>query len=178
LTLVEMLIALALLGFVLLGITPLFMASVKSNYAGNEYTSLNMLARDRLEQLMNLPFNDDQLKPAVHVNDLPTRLPDPSTGLPPASGGVPNPFRICYQVFQYQDPTTVAPGGSFSMSGGIPITPVPGGQKFDYKRIDVTVTSGTGQLGIGTRMSRVSGILSNPFPETNLSQADLGGSCP
>ena len=58
LTLVEMLIAVALLGIVLLGIAPLFIASVRSNYAANEYTSIHNLARDRLEQLMNLPFTD------------------------------------------------------------------------------------------------------------------------
>src|SRR5713101_2789254 len=84
LTLVELLIALALLGFVLLGVVPLFVASVKSNYSAGEYTSLNMLARDRLEQLMNLTFSDSQLSPGVHPNDLPASLPDPATGLPPA----------------------------------------------------------------------------------------------
>jgi type II secretory pathway pseudopilin PulG len=179
LTLVELLIALALLGFVLLGITPLFMASVKSNYAGNEYTSINMLARDRLEQLMNLPFNDAQLQPGKHPNDLPTTLPDPTTGLPPAPGpgAVKNPFSVCYQVFQLQIPSadlaTVAQGAPFT-----PISISAAGQIFQYKRIDITVTSSTGQIGIGTRMTRVSGVVSNPFPATNLSQVDLGGSCP
>jgi hypothetical protein len=173
LTVIEMLLALALLAFVLLGITPLFMASVKSNYAGNEYTSINILARDRLEQLMNLPFNDGQLTPGKHVNDLPGALPDPITGVPPASGGVLNPFKVCYQVFQFRIPTVVAPNASFT-----PILVAGAGELFSYKRIDVTVTSSTGQLGIGTRQSRVSGILSNPFPETSTSGADLGGSCP
>ena len=172
-TLIELLVALALLAFVLLGITPLFMASVKSNFAGNEYTSINMLARDRLEQLMNLPFNDAQLQPGKHGNDLPGALPDPNTGLPPASGGVRNPFNVCYLVFQYQIPTIVATNASFTP---IPITAA--GSRFDYRRIEVTVTSATGGIGIGTRMARVSGVLSNPFPETNLSLADPGGSCP
>lgn len=174
LTLVELLIALALLGFVLLGITPLFMASVKSNFAGNEYTSINMLARDRLEQLMNLPFNDDQLRPGKHGNDLPGTLPDPNTGLP-ATGvhAVRNPFNVCYLVFQYQIPTIVATNASFTP---IPITAA--GSRFDYRRIEVTVTSATGGIGIGTRMARVSGVLSNPFPVTNVSLADPGGSCP
>jgi hypothetical protein len=113
LTLIEMLLALALLAFVLLGITPLFMASVKSNYSGNEYTSINVLARDRLEQLMNLPFDDAQLTPGVHVNDLPATLPDPNTGVPPASGGIRNPFTVCYQVLQFRTPTGVPAGTSF-----------------------------------------------------------------
>ena len=60
-----MLLAVALLGFVLLGITPLFVASVKSNYSANEYTSINMLARDRLERLMNMPFDSGISRPAI-----------------------------------------------------------------------------------------------------------------
>src|SRR5207344_1678290 len=97
-TLVELLIALALLGFILLGIAPLFIASVKSNYSANEYTSIHNLARDRLEQLMNLPFDDAQLGVGIHPNDLPPVLPDPATGVPPASGGILNPFTLTYQV--------------------------------------------------------------------------------
>jgi hypothetical protein len=173
LTLVELLIALALLGFVLLGITPLFIASVKSNYAGNEYTSINMLARDRLEQLMNLPFQDEQLNPGKHDNDLPALLPDPRTGLPPAPGpeAVRNPFRICYQVFQFQIPA----GDVGTVAKDAPFTPIAvpaGGQVFQYKRIDVTVTSGSGPLGIGTRKGRVSSVVSNPAPESVRSLVD------
>ncbi len=176
LTLIELLLALALLAFVLLAITPLFMASVKSNFSGNEYTTIHMLARDRLEQLMSLPFDNGQLSPGAHGNDLPPTLPDPQTGLP---GTVPNPFTVCYQVFQFQDPLGVPNGGSFSMSAGNAITPVTiAGQVFQYKRVDVTVSSSTGSLGIGTRKARVSGVLSNPAPATSLSVTDPGSSCP
>jgi len=165
LTIVEMLLALALLAFVLLGITPLFMASVKSNYSGNEYTSINVLARDRLEQLMNLPFDDGQLAPGIHGNDLPATLPD----------GVRNPFAVCYQVFQFQIPTGIAANASF-----VPVPVTTAGNTLSYKRIDVTVKASAGQLGpaIGIRQSRVSGILSNPFPENPISGNDPGGSCP
>jgi Tfp pilus assembly protein PilV len=62
-TLVELLIATFLLALILLAIAPLFITSVKSNYAANEYTSIHNIARDRLEQLMSLPFNDAQLAP-------------------------------------------------------------------------------------------------------------------
>jgi len=84
LTLIEMLISMALLGFILLGIAPLFIASVRSNYSGYEYTSIHNLARDRLEQLMNLPFTDAQLASGTFPNDLPPTLPDPQTGVPPS----------------------------------------------------------------------------------------------
>ena len=171
LTLVELLIALALLGFVLLGIAPLFIASMKSNYSANEYTSINILARDRLEQLMNLPFNDAQLTPGVKINDQPPKLPDPTTGVPPASGGVDNPFRVTYQVLQYQIPSadTVPNGAAFT-----PIRVTIAGQTYQYKRIDVTVISTTGTLGIGSRVARVSGFLHNPAPNdpANVSVAD------
>ena len=61
---------------ILLAIAPLFITSVKSNYAANEYTSIHNIARDRLEQLMSLPFNDAQLNAAnsPFSNDLPTNL--------------------------------------------------------------------------------------------------------
>ncbi len=163
LTLVEMIIAIAILGFILLGIAPLFVASVKSNYSASEYTSINVIARDRLEQLMNLPFLDPELTPGVKVNDLPPTLPDPKTGLPPASGGVRNPFQITYQVIQYQIPAadvaTVPNGNPF-----VPTRVTVAGQPYQYKRVDVTVTAGTGPLGIGARSARVSGFLASPAP--------------
>ena len=177
LTLVELLVALALLGFMLLAITPLFIASVKSNYAGNEYTSIHVLARDRLEQLLNVPFSDAQLAPGRHDNDLSPALPDSRTGLPPARGGVRNPFSVCYRVFQFQIP----PGDLVTVPANTPFMPIlvtAGIKAVHYKRIDVTVVSGTGALGIGARWTRVSGLISNPAPETILSTADPGGTCP
>jgi prepilin-type N-terminal cleavage/methylation domain-containing protein len=182
LTLVELLIALALLGFVMLGIAPLFIASVKSNYSANEYTSIHMLARDRLEQLMNRPFLDAELAPGIYANDQPAVLPDPLTEIPPAVNGVANPLQITYQVLEYQvaalDTGTTPVNAPFA-----PTRVTAAGQIFQYKRIDVTVTSGTGPLGIGARVARVSGLISNPAPTlpANFSVADgcaIGGAAP
>jgi prepilin-type N-terminal cleavage/methylation domain-containing protein len=173
LTMVEMLIAIALLGFMLLGVLPLFLGSVQSNFSANEYTSIHNLCRDRLEQLLNLPWNDVQLTPGVHPNDLPPVLPDPATGIPPAVGGVLNPFTLTYQVRQYQVPNTagVPNGAAFT-----PTRIIIAGQVYHYKRIDVTVQSSTGPLGIGARVARVSGIVMNPNPAlaANLSVVDPG----
>lgn len=169
-TLVELLIAIALLGFIFLGIAPLFIGSVKSNYSANEYTSLNNLGRDRLEQLMTLPFNDPQLAPGDHtVNDLPATLPDPRTGVPPSN--VPNPFRRTYRVRQFAIPAsgTVAEGAAFA---GTRVTAA--GLVYHYKRIDVTVETALPHLGFGLRAARVSGMRANPTPATNLSVADPG----
>ena len=152
-TLIELLVALALLAFVLLGITPLFMASVKSNFSANEYTSIHVLARDRLEQLMNLPFTDDQLAPGEHCVSLPAKLPN----------GALNPFTITYSVTQLRIPpaASVATNASF-----VPTPATDATLPYQYKQIDVTVRSGTGPLGIGTRATMVSGCLANPSPET------------
>lgn len=171
LTMIEMLIALALMGFMLLGVLPLFLGSVQSNFSASEYTSIHNLCRDRLEQLLNIPWNDTQLDPGVHPNDLPPVLPDPATGIPPAVGGVVNPFTLSYQVRQYQVPNTagVPNGGAFT-----PTRITLAGQIFHYKRIDVTVQSATGPLGIGARVARISGIVMNPNPGLNLSLVDPG----
>lgn len=167
-TLVELLIAIALLGFILLGTASLFIASVKSNYSANEYTSLNNLARDRLEQLMSLPFDDPQLSPGNHaVNDLSATLPDPRTGTPPSS--VPNPFRRTYRVRQYAIPAS----GSVPEGSAFTSTRVTGtGQLYHYKRIDVTVDTVVPHLGFGVRAARVSGIRANPTPDANRSLLD------
>jgi Tfp pilus assembly protein PilV len=160
LTLVELLISMALLGFVLLGIAPLFIASVKSNYSGNEYTSIHNLARDRLEQLMNLPFTDVQLNQGSFGNDLPPTLPDPVTGVPPSQ--IKNPLVRTYAVQNFTSTAPLASGDPYTLST------VGSGNPCQFKRIDVTVTSsnsGTG-IGAGQRTARVSGFVRNPSPVT------------
>jgi prepilin-type N-terminal cleavage/methylation domain-containing protein len=161
LTLIEMLIAVALLGIILLGIAPLFIASVRSNYAGNEYTSIHNLARDRLEQLMNLPVADPQLTVGTHGNDLPPFLPNPATGTLPST--IINPLQRSYTVAHYTS-TGGASGTAYTL------TDVGAGVPYQFKRIDVTVTStsgGTG-LGIGQRTAQVTGFLRNPDPLNNV----------
>jgi prepilin-type N-terminal cleavage/methylation domain-containing protein len=177
LTLVELLIAVALLGFVLLGIAPLFIASVKSNYSANEYTSIHILGRDRLEQVMNLTFDDPQLSVGFHVKDQAAFLPDPAN--PSLLSTVRNPFAVTYQVTQWDIPPMAGPG---SPGSGVAFTPtrvVAANQAFQYKRIDVEVRAGSGPLGIGARVSRVSGVLNNPAIG-NLSVVDpcAGGAPP
>lgn len=168
-TLIELLVAVALLGFILLGIAPLFIASVKSNYSANEYTSLNNLARDRLELLMTLPFNDPQLSPGRHdVNDLPATMPDPQTGVPPSD--VMNPLRRAYWVRQFAIP---ASGIIPANDPFVAILVTGPGLTYHYKRIDVTVETTLPHLGLGNRAARVSGIVANPSPDVNLSLEDL-----
>ena len=180
LTLVELLIAVALLGFVLLGIAPLFIASVKSNYSANEYTSIHILARDRLEQVMNLTFDDPLLSVGFHVKDQAAFLPDPTN--PSLLSTVRNPFAVTYQVTQWAIPPMTGPSPPAPANGApfIPIRVPVANQPFAYKRIDVEVRAGSGPLGIGARVSRVSGVLNNPTIGTDLSAADpcAGGTPP
>jgi prepilin-type N-terminal cleavage/methylation domain-containing protein len=157
-TLVELLIAVALLGIVLLGIAPLFLASVRSNYSAFEYTSIHNLARDRLEQLMNLPFDNQQLTAGAYVNDLPTTLPDPVTGIPPSN--VKNPLQRTYTVDNFTSAPPLAPGDNYILNAAA------AGSPCEFKHIVVTVssTSGGTNLGIGARRAAVSGFIRNPVP--------------
>jgi len=177
LTLIELIVAVALFGIVVLGIVPLFLGSVKSNYSANEYTSVNMLARDRLEQLMNLPFQDPKLNPGIYANDLPAQLPDPTN--PTLLSTIPSPFRLTYQVTQWQIPD--AGGTPLTIGANQPFTPtriVVAANPYGYKRIDVTVTSNTNTLGMGSRMARVSGLLNNPAPVNGVADcAQPGAVC-
>jgi prepilin-type N-terminal cleavage/methylation domain-containing protein len=163
LTLVELLIATVLLALILLAIAPLFIMSVKSNYSANEYTSIHNLSRDRLEQLMNLPFNDVQLSPGPHnTSDLPPNLPDPVTGLP-ALTAPRNTLSRTYNVHLFTSTAPVTTGDPYTL------TEVFGsGTAYDFKLIDVTVTSSSfntlSGLGIGARTAQVSGIIRNLSP--------------
>jgi len=171
LSLVELIAAVALFGIIVLGVVPLFLGSVKSNYSANEYTSIQMIARDRLEQLMSLPFGSAQLNPGVRVSDVPAFFPDPTN--PTKASTIRNPFSMTYQVTQWQVPS--AGGSPLVVASGAPFTPTritAAGNPYQYKRIDVTVQSATGPLGIGTRMARVSGIVNNMGPGANISVAD------
>lgn len=167
-TLVELLIATALLAFILIAIAPLFIMSVKSNYSANEYTSIHNIARDKLEQLMSLPFYSPQLAgnwPAGTTSDLPTTLPDPLTGKPSATSPR-NTLVMTYTVQLFTD-SPPATGAKWIFN------PVGNTAPYDFKRVDVTVSSVTGPLtgimstmGIGSRTARVSGFIRNPTPGT------------
>lgn len=166
-TLVEVLVAGALLAGALLAVFPLFLSSRKSNAAAAAYSQANGLAREGLEHRMSLPFDDPRLAAGDHpANDLPSARRDPVTGLPSA---VPNPFRRSYRVRQFSlpDPATVPRGGPFR-----PLRVRQAGMRFDYKRVDVTVERVVAAPELGNPAARVSAILANPAPEEILSTAD------
>jgi prepilin-type N-terminal cleavage/methylation domain-containing protein len=76
-TLIEVLVALAILSLVMLSVIGLFTQSMVLTSSGMDYTMVNNLARDRLEGLMSVPFNGatltvlDQAGTAYSTSDLP-----------------------------------------------------------------------------------------------------------
>lgn len=56
-TLVELLVAMAILGVVILSVIGLFTQSISLNSSGMDYTRVNDLARSRVEELVSLPFD-------------------------------------------------------------------------------------------------------------------------
>ena len=132
-TLVEVLIALMILGLALLALAPLFSAAVRTNASSNQLTNANTLAREKLEELSGYPRNDPRLTvtdnhnsavptgvtiPGASVsestwcdNDLPLWY-EPSSGATsraatsPGSGWFSYPYRRTYTVEQYADDLT------------------------------------------------------------------------
>ena len=60
-SLIEVLIAAALLLFIALGVLPLFTRAMIDNNSGSESTQVANMARSRLEELYQLPFNSAEM---------------------------------------------------------------------------------------------------------------------
>jgi len=74
-SLIEVLVAVAILGFIALGIAGLFSQSVLTNASGYDYAQLASEGRRALETLKSLPYNDAALDPTGGTPvDLTTRL--------------------------------------------------------------------------------------------------------
>jgi prepilin-type N-terminal cleavage/methylation domain-containing protein len=62
-TLIELMIALAILAFGMLAAATMQYSAIRNNTKGNIYTQANMLAKAKLEYLKNLDINDPELVP-------------------------------------------------------------------------------------------------------------------
>ena len=130
LTLIEVVISLSLLSFVVISIAPLFTGSVRTNASASQLTSVDTLAREKLEELNGYPRGDERLAVpdganaavptgvttagagsvvAVNTfcdNDLPAWF-NPSTGetskntTSPGKGWHPYPYSRTYTVEQF-----------------------------------------------------------------------------
>jgi prepilin-type N-terminal cleavage/methylation domain-containing protein len=60
-TLVEVVVALLLTALAMLAIAPLFVGGLKNNAVGWDYSSLNELAKKKIEELLQVGFNDPRV---------------------------------------------------------------------------------------------------------------------
>ncbi len=133
-TIIEVPVALTMLGFGLLAMAPVFTGAVRTNASANQLTNANTLAREKMEELIGFPSTDprlailDQKNAAgpdttstgtgsiVGVNDyckndLP-RWHKPSTGATssastsPGIGWFSYPYTRTYTVEQYREDLT------------------------------------------------------------------------
>jgi prepilin-type N-terminal cleavage/methylation domain-containing protein len=80
-TLVEVLIALTILAFALLGLMPLFAGAVRTTASANQLSNANTLAREKLEELTGYPRGDQRLTVATGNNAaVPTGVTTTGTG--------------------------------------------------------------------------------------------------
>jgi type II secretory pathway pseudopilin PulG len=121
--LIEVAVAIALLGFGLLAIAPLFVSSVKTNASSNQLGSANNLAGEKLEELIGYPATDPRL--AVPDGDNAAAAPGVTTT---GTGSIVGANNFCANDLPlWYEPSTG--DRSFSTSA-----PGPTWQAFPYSR--------------------------------------------
>lgn len=159
--LVDVLVSMVLLLVALLSILPVFIRSLRTNASAFDYTSVNEMARDKLEQLMNVAISDPMLRvPAGQAsvafpNDLPTHI-DPRTAAPSTKATDP--------VYPYLRTWVVE---MLDVDDANNLLPVNSGAPYRVKRVSVTVSSARRNLP-GLRLTTVSSLRRNPNPANNI----------
>ena len=126
-SLIEVLIAVAILGIVALGIAGLFSHSILVNASGYDYAVLSSVARQSLEQMQAMPFLDAALVETTPGS--PSSWPDP-TGT--------NRFQIQYTVTDYRVDQWPDVAGA---PAGWPAPDTGAGEVANLKRISMLVRS-------------------------------------
>jgi len=72
-SLVEVLIAIALMGLLMVGVLPMFTKAMGNNVEGNQLTEVTNRARVHLEELLGQPFDSPELTVPPGLNELLTR---------------------------------------------------------------------------------------------------------
>jgi type II secretory pathway pseudopilin PulG len=67
-TLIEVPIAMTILGFGLLAMAPMFTGAVRTNASSNQLTNANTLAREKMEELIGFPSTDPRLAVPANAN--------------------------------------------------------------------------------------------------------------
>jgi prepilin-type N-terminal cleavage/methylation domain-containing protein len=68
-SMVEALIAVALIGVVAIGVIPMFTRAMSDNMAGADYTRVTNFAKSKEEDFSRLPFNQPTIQPGVGQTD-------------------------------------------------------------------------------------------------------------
>jgi len=145
-TLIEILVALAILAFVALGIAGLFTHSIRTNASGHDYALLATEARIALESLQALPFSQDDDPATTEIDESQHALEETTS---PKTWPSVNPnFAITYTVEDFFVDDWSDLGGAWPATG-------PNGP--NLKRISVTVASTT-QVLEGRRIFTVSSL--------------------
>lgn len=104
-TLVEVIVAMGLMALAMLAIAPLFANSMKSNAVGWDYSSLNSLAKQQLEEILQYTFTDARLAvPSAATFD----------GHPGQAYRRPlvGPYELVYVVRDFPNTAIPAPGAA------------------------------------------------------------------
>jgi prepilin-type N-terminal cleavage/methylation domain-containing protein len=133
-TLVEMLVAIAILSFVALAIAGMFSHTIVVNASGHDYAELAVEARVAIERLQELPFTDPLLQQTT------------GRTLPTSDSG----FEINYSVedFRVEDWLEIASGSWDAPDAS---------EDTNLKRITLTVAS-TNQILTGRRLFTVTSL--------------------
>lgn len=141
-SLIEVLIALAILGLVILGVVGLFSRSIVVNASGFDYATLSAVARRSVEDLQAQPF-----AAVADTGGTPVTLPDP-TGT--------NNYTVQYTCIDYFVTTWADVQGTGTPP---PAWPTPtAGQAANLKKITLTVESErelTGRRALTVTMLKV-----------------------
>lgn len=146
-SLAETLVALLMLAFVSTSILAMFSQGIAMNKSGRDVQTLTSLAREKLEDLIALPFRHTDLDPEIPHEEIWGTVDDPQ---------ISRVWSVTeYSVSaQNQDGTEDPVSSSFS-------TPLNGGQG-NLKHVRLTVTS-HGFFGIGDRSITLEGFIRPDF---------------
>jgi prepilin-type N-terminal cleavage/methylation domain-containing protein len=128
-TLVEVIVSIALMALTMLAIAPLFANSMKSNAVGEDFSVLNALAKQQLEQVLQYGFSDPRLAVplgstftvvnqdgtsptytgALYANQLPTSVTV-------AGSTVSYPYYLAYSVQDFTLGSLPPSGTTFSLA--------------------------------------------------------------
>lgn len=102
-TLIEVLIALAILSIGILGVSLMQLWAINGNSRANHLTAATVFGSDQIEQMLSWDYNDDRLKPN---NNKTYTLPDDTTSIT-ADGYQADSDGFCQAYWQVTDDTPV-----------------------------------------------------------------------